>query len=495
MNAKSKFSNYDSLAMIAGAATATEPSRKKPNIDLILTIALLGDTVVIFATMAFAFWLRFNSGAIPLPAHFLPVPTFLDYMNLLVVATLCLLGTFNFLHLAEWRCFLDPWRTAKAIVKGTIVWVVAFLAICMVANLGQPISRLFVLIAFICVTGTMLAWRMVFFKIMHSDFVGVDFQQRVLFVGWGKEAERLEKEMRNGNQLGYKIVGCLPSPAGQLYRQPPPTVPVLGDYQNLTTLLQQDRADVVILADLHVRMGEIIGLSNLCEMEFAEFKIIPTYFEILASGLQLEKVGGFPILGVSQLPLSRYSSRLIKRTIDIIGAIVGLIVAIPIIIVFGGLVYRESPGPILFRQKRVGRDGKTFDILKIRSMRMDAEKNGAQWAEKNDPRRLKIGAFMRKWNIDEVPQFFNVLIGEMSLVGPRPERPELISTFKHQIPHYHARHFCLPGMTGWAQVNGWRGNTSLEERIRFDIWYIEKWTVAMDIKILILTFFKNKNAY
>ena len=128
-------------------------------------------------------------------------------------------------------------------------------------------------------------------------------------------------------------------------------------------------------------------------------------------------------------------------------------------------------------------------------MRMDAEKNGAQWAEKNDPRRLKIGAFMRKWNIDEVPQFFNVLIGEMSLVGPRPERPELISTFKHQIPHYHARHFCLPGMTGWAQVNGWRGNTSLEERIRFDIWYIEKWTVAMDIKILILTFFKNKNAY
>jgi len=126
---------------------------------------------------------------------------------------------------------------------------------------------------------------------------------------------------------------------------------------------------------------------------------------------------------------------------------------------------------------------------------MDAENNGAQWAKQDDPRRLKIGAFMRKWNIDEVPQFFNVLMGEMSLVGPRPERPELISTFKFQIPHYHARHSCLPGMTGWAQVNGLRGNTSLEERIRFDIWYIEKWSVAMDIRIMILTFFNHKNAY
>jgi exopolysaccharide biosynthesis polyprenyl glycosylphosphotransferase len=325
--------------------------------------------------------------------------------------------------------------------------------------------------------------------------VGVDFQHRILFVGWGKEAERLEKEMRNDDHLPYKIVGCLPSPAGQLCCQPPPTVPVLGDYQNLTTLLQKNSADVVILADLHVKMGEIIGMANLCEMEFAQFKIIPTYFEILASGLQLEKIGGLPILGVTQLPLNRYLSRLIKRGIDIFGAIVGLFVAIPIIIVFGALVYRESPGPILFRQKRVGRNGQAFDILKIRSMRMDAENNGAQWAKQDDPRRLKIGAFMRKWNIDEVPQFFNVLMGEMSLVGPRPERPELISTFKFQIPHYHARHSCLPGMTGWAQVNGLRGNTSLEERIRFDIWYIEKWSVAMDIRIMILTFFNHKNAY
>jgi lipopolysaccharide/colanic/teichoic acid biosynthesis glycosyltransferase len=134
-------------------------------------------------------------------------------------------------------------------------------------------------------------------------------------------------------------------------------------------------------------------------------------------------------------------------------------------------------------------------MFKIRSMGMDAEEAGAQWAKENDPRRLQIGAFMRKWNIDEVPQFWNVLKGDMSLVGPRPERPELIAHFKHQIPHYHARHTCLPGMTGWAQVHGWRGNTSLEERIHYDIWYVENWSPGLDFRIMMMTFLRQKNAY
>jgi exopolysaccharide biosynthesis polyprenyl glycosylphosphotransferase len=189
------------------------------------------------------------------------------------------------------------------------------------------------------------------------------------------------------------------------------------------------------------------------------------------------------------------SNRLIKRVVDIAGATVGLLLSFPVIAIFGMLVYRESPGPIFYHQKRTGRNGRTFKIIKIRSMRMQAEENGAQWAKENDPRRLRVGAFMRKWNIDEVPQFFNVLKGDMSLVGPRPERPELISKFKHEIPHYHARHTCLPGMSGWAQVNGWRGNTSLDERIRFDIWYVENWSVALDFRIMLMTFLQRKNAY
>jgi len=212
--------------------------------------------------------------------------------------------------------------------------------------------------------------------------------------------------------------------------------------------------------------------------------------------LHVENIINVPVLGVAEGPLERPLNRIIKRIIDIVGAIVGLILSLPFILVFGTLVYVESPEPILYRQKRVGRRGRTFDILKIRSMRLDAEsKGGAQWATKNDDRRLRVGALMRETNIDEVPQFWNVLKGEMSLVGPRPERPELISRFQDEIPHYNARHTVKPGITGWAQVNGWRGDTDLTERVRYDLYYIEKWTLLGDFVIMFRTLFSRKNAY
>ena len=160
------------------------------------------------------------------------------------------------------------------------------------------------------------------------------------------------------------------------------------------------------------------------------------------------------------------------------------------------LIRREGPGPIFFKQIRTGRNGENFPIYKMRSMKVDAERGtGAQWAVENDPRRLKIGATMREWNLDEIPQFWNVLIGDMSLVGPRPERPELIKQFERDIPHYNPRHEVRPGITGWAQVNGLRGNTSLVDRIQYDLYYIENWSLWLDIQIMFLTFFRRKNAY
>jgi exopolysaccharide biosynthesis polyprenyl glycosylphosphotransferase len=207
-------------------------------------------------------------------------------------------------------------------------------------------------------------------------------------------------------------------------------------------------------------------------------------------------VGGVSVLGVDSLPVNTYENRIVKRMVDIVGATVGLLLSCPLILIFGALVYCESPGPIFYRQVRTGRRGQLFQMIKIRSMKMDAEGSGkARWAKENDPRRLRVGAFMRKWNIDEVPQFWNVLKGEMSLVGPRPERPELIEHFKFTVPHYQTRHNCRPGMTGWAQVNGWRGNTSLEERIRSDIWYLESWNIFLDFRIMVMTFFRRQNAY
>ena len=200
------------------------------------------------------------------------------------------------------------------------------------------------------------------------------------------------------------------------------------------------------------------------------------------------------MLGVSRLPLHSGFNQYLKRIVDVAGAVIGLILSAPVIGLFGLLVWLEDKGPVFYRQTRIGRDGKAFRIWKIRSMKRDSEKHGVGWTVKGDQRLLKCGEFMRKWNIDEVPQFWNVLTGEMSLVGPRPERPELIHNLKEVIPHYQARHDVKPGITGWAQVNGLRGDTDLRERIKYDLFYIENWNLFWDFQIMLMTFFKRENA-
>jgi exopolysaccharide biosynthesis polyprenyl glycosylphosphotransferase len=227
-----------------------------------------------------------------------------------------------------------------------------------------------------------------------------------------------------------------------------------------------------------------------------EFMVIPSGFQILLSCLELNTVSGVPLLGVTKLPLNNPLNWALKRAIDIFGSLAGLILSAPLIAIFAFLVYRESPGPVFYRQLRVGRRGRPFHIIKIRSMKLDAERaSGPRWATRADDRTLKIGAFMRRWNIDELPQFWNVLKGEISLVGPRPERPELIRKFREEVLYYNARHNIVPGMTGWAQINGFRGDTDLSERIRCDIFYIENWSLLLDIQIMLMTFFRWEGAH
>jgi exopolysaccharide biosynthesis polyprenyl glycosylphosphotransferase len=292
------------------------------------------------------------------------------------------------------------------------------------------------------------------------------------------------------------VVACVPTPEGSFQREPPQGVKRIESFRAIRRSLQPLAVDVVLVADGNVPVEHWETLASLCEKELIQFKVVPSYFSILVSGLYLETLSGIPILGLSRLPLDRMFNKLVKRLLDIGGATVGLLLSAPLIAIFGALVYIESPGPILYRQRRIGRNGKIFHMLKIRSMRLDAEKDGkVGWSTKDDPRRLRVGAFMRKWNIDEIPQFWNVLKGEMSLVGPRPERPELIRNFKDEIPHYNARHTVKPGITGWAQVNGLRGDTDLTERISHDLYYVEHWNVLFDIQLMFMTILKNKNAH
>ena len=463
---------------------------------------MAGDFVVIVTGLFFGFWLRFRSGLIPHTneATWLFVPgsdkvSLDEYLGLIALGAVFLFVTFLAMDVYQVHNLLKLRRVVGKIIKGMVFWLFAYLSVSLVLKFTPPISRIYVMSSFLSVTGILLLWRLLLHRVLRTESVASDLRQNVVFVGWNAETTRLVEGIHHDDRQPYRIIGCLPTPGGRYQSPPPPGTKRLGDYTLLPEILVRESVDIVVLGDLDTAVGEIVGLSNVCERHLVQFKVIPSYFQILLSGLKLETISGVPIMGVSALPLDHIGNRCLKRSMDIVGAIVGLVLSAPIIAVCGTLIYLESPGRIFYRQVRTGRNGRDFHIIKLRSMKLDAEKGGAQWAKKNDDRRLRIGAFLRRWNLDEVPQFWNVLKGEMSLVGPRPERPELIAQFQDTIPHYNARLSSKPGITGWAQVNGLRGDTDLTERVRFDLHYLENWSLWLDFQIMVQTFFRRDNAY
>jgi exopolysaccharide biosynthesis polyprenyl glycosylphosphotransferase len=330
-------------------------------------------------------------------------------------------------------------------------------------------------------------------RIVRLPALASRLRRRLVVIGGGNQALRIREALDGNSDMEFVgwVQAIKPNPVAELDKCR------LGPLHELEGILRNHAVSVAVLTEPESLQREGVSfVAATCEKEHVQFKMVPHFFDILISGIRPDNIGGIQLLGVNCLPLSGFRARVIKRMVDIVGAVVGLVLSAPLIAIFGALVYLESPGPVLYRQIRQGRNGRLFYIFKLRSMQVNAEGHGqAQWARPDDHRRLRIGAFMRKWNIDEVPQFWNVLKGEMSLVGPRPERPELIARFKTKIPHYQARHMCRPGMTGWAQINGWRGNTDLEERIRHDIWYVENWSIWLDFWIMLQTFFSRENAY
>lgn len=465
--------------------------RDKTLPDRLVIASLICDSLIIVYALVFSFWFRFQTA---LSEVGIREPRSLgDYSGHITFGALALILTLTGFGIYERNSLLRFRSVSLQILKASILWAMGYISVALVFHFEPPISRMYVFIASFLTPATLLGWRWLFHRYLSRSAVAIHLRQRVMVVGWNQEAEALTQTFVEDPVTAYELVGCLGSMRSRFQR--PPQCPVLGEYKDLLEVLHEQAIDMVILADVHGVRGDIIALANTCERELVQFKVIPSYFQILVSGLHLETVAGVPILGVSRLPLDQFTNLLLKRGVDVLGAVVGLVLSAPIIAIFGGIVYWESPGPIFYRQRRLGQNGVEFDIIKIRSMRLDAETPGkVGWTTKDDPRRLRIGALMRRLNIDEVPQFWNVLKGEMSLVGPRPERPELIRNFKHDIPHYNARHAAKPGITGWAQVNGLRGDTDLTERIKCDLWYLENWSPVLDIQIMILTFFKREHA-
>lgn len=450
--------------------------------------ALVCDAVVVVLALLFSFHIRFHSGWIAIQGEH--IPTLDDYITYVALAGIGLVYALTGFGIYEKHALLRYRFAASQITKATLVWFACFLGFSLVVNLDPPISRLYVAISGVLALTSLLVWRGIWVTYVTKSSIVEQLRQRVLCIGWNEDASSLTRADRT-----YEIAGVVYPPSSRLSESLPQNVRVLGQVGDLQEILRQEQIDVVLLTDLDCVKGEIVGLMNICEKEMVQFKLIPSWFQILLSGLHLETVTGVPVLGVSKLPLDRMENLVVKRMIDIIGAIFGMIAFAPLIAFFGFMVYRESPGPIFYRQRRMGQHGETFEIIKIRSMRLDAEKDGkVGWSTKVDDRRLKIGSFMRKFNIDELPQFWNVLKGEMSLVGPRPERPELISNFKDEIQHYNARHAAKPGITGWAQVRGFRGDTDLTERIKCDLFYLENWSVLLDLQIMAMTFIKREGA-
>ncbi len=459
-------------------------------------LGLAGDLLAVYGGLLLAFWLRFDTPVRALGRRATGAMTAAQYHGHFAFSGVTMMLILFWFGLYGSGRPLPLRRVNAILLTSCLVWFLANLALSFELNAQPIISRVFLLCACGCTLATLTAWRWLLQRFFCLPAVAARLQRRILFVGWSEQARRMAQHIRGDVRHPYQIIGCVPSPGGSYELDPADQVAAVGAYSDLKSLLIRLRIDLVLVASVDPTEGGLYDLINCCEKEMVHLQIVPSGFQVFLSGLHVETTGGVPVLGVSRLPLDLFWNGFLKRALDVAGALVGLVFSAPLVAVFGFLVYRESPGPIFYRQTRLGRDGTRFQIVKIRSMRLDAEAGGmVGWSKKVDPRRLRIGALMRSLNIDEVPQFWNVLKGEMSLVGPRPERPELIQTFKEEIPHYNARHGIKPGITGWAQVNGFRGDTDLTERIKCDLFYIENWNLLMEFQILLMTFFRRSNAY
>lgn len=321
--------------------------------------------------------------------------------------------------------------------------------------------------------------------------------RHILIVGYSRATEEYIDRLADNPQWGYAAVGILDNhvPAGTVYKG----VKVLGSLGNLEIILPENKLDEIAITLSLMDYEYLEDIVGICEKSGVHTKFIPDYNSLIPGKPYTEDLMGLPVINIRHVPLTNTGNMLIKRLVDIVGSLVGIILTSPIMLLAAVLVKCSSPGPVIFKQERVGLHNRPFYMYKFRSMRPQApgeEKKG--WTVKNDPRVTGIGKVLRRTSIDELPQLFNILIGDMSLVGPRPERPQFVEKFKEEIPRYMVKHQVRPGLTGWAQVNGLRGDTSIRKRVEYDIYYIENWTLWFDIKIIFMTFFTgfiNKNAY
>jgi len=329
-----------------------------------------------------------------------------------------------------------------------------------------------------------------------KHFIKNGYQQKsVLLIGGSRVAERVMNMILAFPEFGYRLHGVLADD----YHTSMPSGFYLGKLERFKEIVRSEHIDEVIIAKPLRKEETILNLVEQCEYEGVRFRIVPDFFRVIRNHAVIDTLGDIPLIAIRTEPLNVLSNRIIKQAFDVLVTAALLILFSPFLIIFSILIKVTSTGPVFFKQKRIGANNVEFDMYKFRSMTVQTPKDSDKvWTTENDRRVTSIGRFMRKTNLDELPQLWNVLIGNMSLVGPRPEREHFVEKFKKEIPHYKVRHLAKSGITGWAQVNGWRGDTSISKRVEHDIFYLENWSFWLDLKILLLTFFgreTNKNVY
>lgn len=456
------------------------------------------DAVVVIVSYAFAWWLKFSSGFVDKEIGVLSFEFYMRALILIVPLYILLYYAFN-LYTPK-RVQGRRLEFSNIVLANTVGLLILmagfFLALSyseQLKNFSRSMFIYFFMINIILEEIERLMIRAFLRSIRKNGYN----QKHILLVGYSKAAEQYIDRIKQNPQWGYNIRGILDDniARGTMYKG----VKVIGSVGNLSYILPENKLDEIAIT---LGLEEYYKLEKIvaeCEKSGVHTKFIPDYGNIIPTRPYTEDLLGLPVINIRYVPLSNTFNALIKRLTDIIGSIICIIIFSPIMLTSAVLVKMTSKGPLIFKQERVGLHNKPFQMYKFRTMYVQTEEEEKKgWTQKNDPRVTSVGRFLRKTSLDEFPQLFNVLKGNMSLVGPRPERPQYVEKFREEIPRYMIKHQVRPGMTGWAQVNGYRGDTSIRKRIEHDLYYIENWTLGLDIKILFLTVFKgfiNKNAY
>ena len=446
-----------------------------------ISIGLL-DFILAFLLWAAAVWLRIRFGEAN-------APQFMQYMKFgLLISTLTVLS-FSYSGLYESLHFRSRTNEFFNVLRANVVALFGFILLGYFFS-GERISRGSLLIYTVFSFVVYATERLMLVTVLRREMAKVRNQSRILLVGEGEALEDYIRTVGEHRHLGINVVGWADGPTEKKGSNL-----ALGTFKELHARF---KPDAVVISYAPERSNLIDSFLRDNYNDLTKIYVLPAFRSYALLGLRLEDFAGLPILAVNQ-PEWRMRDIIAKRLLDFTGAFCGLLVLSPLLFILSILVKLTSPGPIFFGQERMGLDGKTFKMWKFRSMK--AAPPGVAttgWTVANDPRRTKFGTFLRSTSLDELPQFWNVLVGDMSLVGPRPEQPHYVETFRNEIPAYMLRHKMKAGITGWAQVNGWRGDTSLHSRIECDLYYIKNWSLTLDFKILLLTIWKgfvNRNAY